>query len=187
MIASLTGTVSSVFSNSIILEVSGVGYLVNVTPAVSVAATVGTELKLHTELIVREDSQTLYGFSTFEDLQLFQLLLTVSGVGPKSALAAVSALTPEQIGFAVQNEDDSVFKSVPGIGSKTAKLIIVQLAGKIGSLEIGSVGNTDLVRALIGLGFNEKQATRAIEQTQASNMPTSDGLRAALQYLSKQG
>lgn len=187
MIASLNGTVSSVASNSLVLDVSGVGYLVNVTPNVALAASVGAQLRLHTEMIVREDSQNLFGFAELEELKLFQLLLTVSGVGPKSALAAVSALNAEQIAVAVQNEDDGVFKSVPGIGPKTAKLIIVQLAGKLQPVSSRPTGQQDLLTALIGLGFNEKVAALAIEKTQAHGLSVSDGLRAALQHLSKQG
>ncbi len=131
MIASLTGTVQTIHPNSVVLDVNGVGYLVNVTPALSASLQLGEGLLVQTAMIVREDAMTLFGFTDVEQLNLFELLRSVSGVGPKSALAIVSALSSDQIFDAVSAEDDLVFKSVPGIGPKTAKLIVVTLAGKV--------------------------------------------------------
>ena len=114
MIASLTGTVQGVTSTHLVLDVNGVGYAVSVTPAMSTSALVGSALMLHTALIVREDAFSLFGFETLQELELFDLLRSVTGVGPKSALAILANLGVEQVRLAVATENDSVFKSVSG-------------------------------------------------------------------------
>ena len=150
-----------------------------------------------TTLIVREDSMTLFGFENQESLDLFDAFLTVSGVGPRSALAILGQLTPAEAFMAVVNEDDSVFRKVSGIGPKTAKLIIVQLAGKLSAVTTSSVAPQapvsardaaeTVVVALVGLGWVERTARETVEsvQTEQSDATAATLLRFALAALSK--
>ena len=167
MIVSLTGTVRRALGSTAVIEVAGIGYLVNVTPAHALALRVGDEATMNTVQIVREDSLSLFGFATDAERDVFELLLGVSGVGPKSALGVLSALAPSDIAAAVAHEDDGVFRKVSGIGPKTAKLIVVSLAGKViggasGSVTAGPTSVHDsVVAALTGLGWPEKQADAA--------------------------
>ena len=180
MIASLSGIVQRNILGTLVLDVNGVGYLVNVSPALSASLNLGDELLLHTAFIVREDAHLIFGFADSAELEMFELLRSVTGVGPKSALGIVSAVGVEEIRHAVANEQDSVFRAVSGIGPKTAKLIIVTLAGKFVS---GSSGqDTDLIAALVGLGY--KEAAAAVALRQVSGEDAQAKLRAALKVLS---
>ncbi|QCQ15974.1 Holliday junction branch migration protein RuvA [Microbacterium sp. RG1] len=166
MIASLRGSVAHASSDGLVLEVAGVGYSVAVTPEVSRAVHLGDEILLHTHMIVREDALSLVGFRTREELAVFAALIAVSGVGPKSALGVLAELSIDQIAQAVADEADGPFRKVSGIGPKTAKLIVVQLAGKLApptsSAAGPSAGSPDLVdqlaQALVGLGWSERVA-----------------------------
>jgi Holliday junction DNA helicase RuvA len=193
MISSLSGTVIAVTSQWCDINVHGVGYHVLITADYAKSLMVGSDVSVLTSLIVREDSMTLYGFPTEEGRELFSVLLGVSGVGPRSALAILSHLSPAEIMNAVLEEDDSVFKKVSGIGPKTAKLIVVQLSGKInlvlaetapeGLSENSSISST-VVLALVGLGWNEKQSRDAVEiVSEHSFSDSSSLLRATLSYL----
>ena len=189
MIASLRGTVQSTSLNSVVLDVSGVGYLVQITPALSLTLKIGQELSLVTAFIVREDSFTIFGFSTPEELNTFELLISVSGVGPKSALSAINQLGVEALHEAVATENDGAFKSVSGIGPKTAKLLVVTLAGKMGASHTANSvgGDVDLVSALVGLGYQVKIAEEAIKAVRKANPfgANDELLRAALQGLAR--
>ncbi len=131
MIAALKGTALEVSNGRLIVDVNGVGYLVNVTAQLSANTSLGDGVQLRTSMVVREDAMLLFGFETSEEQRVFELLCSVSGVGPKSALAILSSADVAQIAQAVATEQDSVFKAVSGIGPKTAKLIVVSLAGKM--------------------------------------------------------
>ena len=197
MIASLRGTVLAVRENTCIVDVNGVGYAVNVTPAHKFSVTIGAEHSFLTSLIVREDSLTLFGFENPESLELFEQLLSVSGVGPRSALAVLAEMSPAEILTAVVNEDDSAFKKVSGVGPKTAKLIIVQLAGKLTALAhsetISHAAPTvspislSVVQALVGLGWNEKVAREAVDSLDSSSpaATTASILKEALASLAR--
>ena len=173
MISSVRGTAVHVDADSVVVEVGGVGLHVAVTPQVARQTHVGQEVLLHTSLIVREDALSLFGFESRDELAVFTLLLGVTGVGPKSALGVLSTLTVGQIADAVADDDDAPFRRVSGIGPKTAKLIVVQLAGKItapratGVAEGGAAGAdavpAQVVQALIGLGWSERIAVDAVE------------------------
>lgn len=176
MISSLRGIVLRASGAEAVVEVAGVGYLVNVTPEHALSLRVGDEALVHTTLIVREDALTLYGFVDVEQLAVFELLLGVNGVGPKSALGVLAVLTPDQIATAVQADDDAAFRKVSGIGPKTAKLIVVQLAGKLhvtarpSAAPARAVARTvadDVRIALVGLGWPEKAAGEAVTEVLA--------------------
>ena len=171
MISSLRGRAAHVDTDSIVIEVGGVGLTVAVTPHVAAATDVGDDVHLHTNLIVREDALSLFGFESRDELVVFTQLLSVTGVGPKSALGVLAALSVTQIAEAVSADDDAPFRRVSGIGPKTAKLIVVQLAGKIQAPSSGTSAHTDssamvssqVVQALIGLGWSERIASEALE------------------------
>ncbi len=170
MISSLRGRAAHVDTDSIVVEVGGVGLTVAVTPHVAAATDVGDEVHLHTNLIVREDALSLFGFESRDELIVFTQLLGVTGVGPKSALGVLAALSVSQIAEAVSADDDAPFRRVSGIGPKTAKLIVVQLAGKVVAPRSGSAPRADaapgvaaqVTQALIGLGWSERAASEAV-------------------------
>src|SRR5918994_1319155 len=170
MISSVRGTAVHVDADAVVVEVGGVGLSVAVTSQVSRSTHVGQSLTLHTNLVVREDALSLFGFESRDELQVFTQLLGVTGVGPKSALGILAALSVAQIAEAVSADDDAPFRRVSGIGPKTAKLIVVQLAGKIvaprptaaaGAAAAPGVA-AQLAQALVGLGWSERAATEAV-------------------------
>jgi Holliday junction DNA helicase RuvA len=189
VIASVRGTVLAVSGSSAVLEVGGVGLAVQVTPHTALTLRTGSEATLHTALIVREDDLSLFGFETRDELEIFDLLRGVSGVGPKSALGVLATLTPDDIAHAVGAEDDAPFRRVSGIGPKTAKLIAVSLQGKLvpATASRASAGPTggstitqDVVTALVGLGWNERAAAAAVDEAAAE---ASDADRATVASL----
>ena len=193
MIASVRGTVLAVTATSVVVEVGGVGLAVQVTPQLGLTLRVGSEASLHTALIVREDDLSLFGFATRQELEVFDLLRGVSGVGPKSALGVLATLTPDDIARAVAAEDDVPFRTVSGIGPKTAKLIAVSLQGKLlapaaasgttGRAPVTSV-TQNVVAALVGLGWNERAAAAAVDQAAAEATDEERTTVAALLRLS---
>lgn len=187
MIASLTGSVLSNSNGAIVLDVQGVGYLVNTTNAVCANLSQGQLATVYTSLVVREDAFTLYGFLNKAELDVFDLLRSVNGVGPKSALAILSQLSVDQIGQAVADESDSTFKAVSGIGAKTAKLITLTLAGKIrsSSARFASTHTETTVNALVGLGWSERSARDTVQEVSTPEMSDKQLLKAALQVLAK--
>jgi Holliday junction DNA helicase RuvA len=172
MISSLRGRVLHLDAESVVIDVGGVGFAVAVTPQLAREFHVGDDIVLHTTLIVREDALSLYGFREREELVVFSQLLGVSGVGPKSAIGVLASLSVDQIADAVTAEDDAPFRRVSGIGPKTAKLIVVQLAGKLQARPGGIVGAAgagaptaiagQVVAALVALGWNERVSTEAV-------------------------
>jgi holliday junction DNA helicase RuvA len=172
VISSLTGVVQRAGNGFLVLDVSGVGYQVFITSHAANSLHVGDAVTIQTALIVREDAFVLFGFETVEELELFDLLRSVTGVGPKSAMTILSQLSVSAIRDAVLSENDSTFKAVSGIGPKTAKLITVTLAGKLVGLAgaataasakaAPNVDLANLIQALQGLGWSEKQAAEAV-------------------------
>jgi Holliday junction DNA helicase RuvA len=177
MISSVRGTAVHVDADAVVVEVGGVGLHVAVTPQVAHSTRVGDAVTLHTALIVREDALSLFGFESREELVVFGQLLGVTGVGPKSALGVLATLTVPQIADAVSADDDAPFRRVSGIGPKTAKLIVVQLAGKIAVTRSAGASGTDaatsaaipaqVVQALVGLGWSERVAAESVEAVAA--------------------
>ncbi len=125
MIASLSGTIKAIRSQSIIVEVGGVGMLVNVSPRVSAAHAVGTSISLHTVLVVREDALTLYGFETAPARDLFELLQTVTGIGPKVAQSALTVYDTAELANAIKSENDAALERIPGLGKKGAQRLVL--------------------------------------------------------------
>jgi Holliday junction DNA helicase RuvA len=175
VIASIRGTVNAKTSSQLVVDVNGVGYLLNVTSTTAAKQEIGVQASMLTTLVVREDAMTLYGFLTALEQELFDLLRSVTGVGPKSALAILGSLSTAEIASAVALDNDSAFKAVSGIGPKTAKLITVTLAGKLSHLvlaksEAVEPNETDygsVVEALVSLGWPEKSAQDAVREVAA--------------------
>lgn len=166
MISQLSGAVLRRKAGQLVIDVNGVGYLVSVTPEVYQSSFSQDKLSLHISHIIREDSQTLYGFLTEEELDTFALLCSVSGVGPKSAMAVLAQLGVSGVAAAVAGTDDSMFRSVSGVGPKTAKLIVLSLTGKLiaeESFSNTSNSGSSVISALVGLGYQEKQARSAVD------------------------
>jgi len=171
MIAQLTGTVRHLNSEKIILEVGGVGYAISITARTSSQITMGSALTLSTSLVVREDSMTLFGFLDSRDRDTFETLQTVSGIGPKVALAITGALSPDELAGAIASEDVKSIEKVPGIGKKGAQRLILELRGKLVSdtTSLASPAHhgvrDQLLSALTGLGFSAKESDIAINAT----------------------
>jgi Holliday junction DNA helicase RuvA len=188
VIASLTGLVLSSSNGQIVIDVQGVGYLVHSRAQTVASISQGDSVSFHTSLVVREDAWTLFGFENRQELEVFELLRSVNGVGPKSALSILNQMSVEQIAQAVSDESDESFKAVSGIGSKTAKLITLTLAGKLmgsGSKSAVSSINESAVSALVGLGWSERQSRDALQQVASKDFSDKQLLKAALQVLSK--
>lgn len=193
MIGFLRGVVAGSGAEQLTLDVGGVGYVMSVTAEHARTVRAGEETTVLTTLVIRDEVVTLYGFRTPEEKGLFDVLRSVSGVGPKLALAVLSALTPERIAHAVADEDAKAFQTVSGIGAKTAKLITVQLAGRIAppqqpaaaaATPAAQASSVHVTAALVGLGWVERDAQQAVEQALAAGAQGEDGLlRAALGVL----
>ena len=162
MIARLRGRRAGLTASGLVLDVNGVGYLVQATP--SVLRRGGDELTVETYLHVREDALQLYGFASAEERELFVHLLSVSGVGPKVALAIVSGSTPAELRRAIALDDTARFEAIPGIGKKTAQRVVLELKEKLGTAVDTSVPSGDLVArdALVELGYTLVDAERAL-------------------------
>lgn len=195
----LTGRVAHIGLDSLVLDVGGVGYLVRTTPQSLTATRHGAELTLHTEMVVREDSMTLYGFATSADAEIFRMVQTVSGVGPRTALAVLAVMSPDDLRSAVASGDVKAITRVPGIGPKVAQRMLLELKDKIGSpvatiperdlTEIpagagASAIEADVIEALMGLGWPEKAASSAVSTASRAGVESSGALlRAALREL----
>lgn len=201
MISSVRGEVLSVGLDHVVVEVGGVGMAVQATPATLATLRRGEQTRLHTALVVREDSLTLFGFADAEARELFGLLQTVSGIGPRLALAALAVLDADKLRAALAEGNITVLTQVPGIGRKGAERLTLELRDKViaapsaYTAETGAAGTAsgsaavrgEVVEALLGLGFPAKQAEQAVETVLADNgdATTSTVLRAALSTLGR--
>jgi Holliday junction DNA helicase RuvA len=170
VIASVEGVVGAIAPDSLVIEVGGIGYRVFAAPAIITSAKPGGRLKLHTYHLVREDQQALYGFRSAEELGFFNLLLTVTGVGPKVALAIVGSRATADLQLAILQQDQAVLVSIPGIGKKLAERIIFELKEKVaaagvaaGAAAAGGAtgGEGEIVGALQALGYSAGEAREA--------------------------
>ncbi|MHA6668040.1 Holliday junction branch migration protein RuvA [Homoserinimonas sp. A447] len=179
MISSVRGPVLAAVGSTVAVEVGGVGLSITVTPQHALSVQLGAEARLYTALIVREDDLALYGFREAEELTVFDLLRGVTGVGPKSAMGVLAAMSPQQIATAVATEDDGAFRKVSGIGPKTAKLIVLSLAGKLHVAAVSSPQGTasdtstgsSVLAALVSLGWSERVATQAVDDAITAASP----------------
>ena len=195
MISSVHGEVLSVGLDHAVVEVGGVGFAVQATPATLSTLRRGEKVRLHTALIVREDSLTLFGFADVDARELFGLLQTVSGIGPRLALATLAVLEPDKLRAALVEGNITVLTQVPGIGRKGAERLSLELRDKVTALGSGDVPavsapgalRAEVVEALAGLGFPAKQAEQAVDKVLADGdgHTTSSVLRASLATLGR--
>ena len=195
MIASVEGSVGAVSADSLVVEVGGIGYRVFAPPSVIAAAAPGSRLKLHTFHLIREDQQALYGFRTTEELGFFNLLLTVTGVGPKVALAIVGSRATPDLQLAIMQQDQAVLVSIPGIGKKLAERVIFELKEKVAAagvaastsaLASGPASEGEIVGALQALGYSlgeARQASRAALAETGVSSTLEERVKAALRSL----
>lgn len=204
MIASLTGTVRQLRINGLVLEVAGVGYLIYATPTTLATLRVSAQATLATSLVVREDALTLYGFTEEDEREVFEIVQTVSGIGPRLALAMLAVHTSDSVRLAIVNSDVKALTRVPGIGPKVAQRLLLELSGKISAPAINSAapGSTSpaptdqrgqVIDALVSLGWNVKAAEQALDQvlqeTGQSHVEMTavpEALRSALKVLGGQ-
>ena len=191
VIAQLTGTIAHHGATQVVVEVNGVGYAVQLTPTHALELRLGVQVTIVTATIVREDAITLFGFRSVDEREVFDLLTGVSGVGPKSAMSVLAQLTPEELARVIADDDVNAFKRVPGVGPKTAKLIILNLKDKLAASSgttprmqaAPSATRADVVEALVGLGTQQKVAEQAVDtalQDAAAGESVQTLLRAAL-------
>ncbi len=193
MIGRLCGTLLEKNPPQILLDVQGVGYNLEVPMSTFYSLPALQEmLVLHTHFVVREDAQLLYGFASLDERVAFRQLLKISGVGPKLALSVLSGLSLGDLAAAVANKEVGRLTKIPGVGKKTAERLLLELQGKFVVAGVAatpasaaaSAVNTDVINALLALGYNEKEADWAGKQL-SKDLNVSDGIRQALKFLSK--
>ncbi|CDD65743.1 holliday junction ATP-dependent DNA helicase RuvA [Firmicutes bacterium CAG:882] len=199
MISYIKGELVEVTENSIVLDHQGMGFSIMMPGSIlDKLPQIGSELKVHTYLYVKEDILDLYGFLTRDDLKIFKLLITVNGIGPKGALAILSALSPDDLRFAVLAGDAKTISKAPGIGSKTAQKLIIELKDKLKIEDVldgagegyvsqdnmADTASAEAVMALTSLGYSAADATRAVRMVEnVQSMDSEAILKAALKKL----
>ncbi len=197
MISFVRGPVAALSLAQAVIDVNGVGMLVHATPKTLGGLRLGDEVRLTTAMIIREDSMTLYGFADEQEREVFEVLLSVSGIGPRLALAILSVLEPESIRIGVDTGDGKVFTKVPGVGPKVAGRIVLELKGKLkptgapiaSAPAVALEWKDQVVAAMTSLGWNEKDALKAIDAALAAEPELAEGanvpavLRATLRWL----
>ena len=191
MIATLEGTLEYRGVDSVIINVGGIGFQVHVPGStLSQLGAINDKVSLYTHLHLREDNVSLYGFASEEELALFKNLISVSGIGPKAALALLSALNPEQLAMAIASGNVDVISQVPGIGKKIAGRLVVELKGKLerewkkGAVLPLAAENTDAIAALTNLGYSLREAIQAVSNLpDSSELTLEEKVKMALQQL----
>ena len=193
MIAGLEGILERLNTDSVIVRVGGVSFEVHVPAStLSRISTIGTRIHLYTYLHWKEDSSALYGFTSPQELDLFKMLISVSGVGPKSALSMLSGLTADELASAILSENIDLITQAPGIGKKTAGRVVLELKSKLEKSWVGVLSvspakdNADMVAALINLGYSSADASRAAAAVPSSpDLTLEDKLKLALRHLAR--
>lgn len=201
MYAYIKGTLEIKATDYVVVETGGIGYKVFMSEtAIDKLGDLGTQVKIHTYLKVREDDMSLYGFNTNEELRMFELLLSVSGVGAKSAIVILSNITPSSFALAVITDDVGKLKKLPGIGPKTAQRIILELKDKLKAVEDTNKGEleemlskkeansekvSEAMSALQVLGYTRKEIEKAFEMFEKAELSVEDIIKKGLFYLAK--
>ena len=200
MYAYIKGILAEVNTDSIVIENQGIGYQVYVSlQALEELPAIGMEVKVYTYLHVREDAMVLFGFPDREDLKMFPMLLTVSGVGPKGALGILSALSGDDLRFAILSGDSKAIAKAPGIGAKTAQRVILELKDKVsledafetktahiagGNVTVNGTVKNEAIQALVALGYSSSEAMKAVSQVEISQEhKVEDVLKLALKHM----
>lgn len=199
MYAYIKGTIEEKTNTYVVIDNSGIGYKIFMSEtAIQNLGERGDTVKVHTYYHVREDNISLYGFLSNEELKMFELLLTVSGIGAKSAIVILSNITPSSFALAVITDDVLKIKKIPGIGQKTAQRIILELKDKLKTQEAietkedridvkldNKENIEEAISALMILGYNKKEIEKSFEKAELSNLSTEDIIRIGLKYLGK--
>ena len=196
MIGRITGLLLEKIPPLVLVDVRGVGYEIDVPMSTFYnLPAIGTEIVLHTHLVVREDVHLLFGFATEGERSVFRQLVKISGVGARTALALLSGLSVADLHQAVVAQDSGRLTKIPGVGKKTAERLLLELRDKLGTGAIGASeaaggvrvasSGTDVLNALLSLGYNDREASFAIRQLPA-DLNVADGIRQALKILSKE-
>lgn len=189
MIARIRGNVADRGPDHLVVDVGGVGYLVYVTAGAVAAAKNGEEVTLHTHMVVREDSMTLFGFPDGHQQRLFQTLLGVSGVGPKVGLGLLSIMSADDLAFSIASGNAAALARAPGVGQKLASRIVLELRGKMTSgapATVPGVESEEVVAALIGLGYTQAEAAEAVARSEMpAEAPIEEKVRLALGYFAR--
>ena len=191
MIGSLNGRLIEKNPTELLIECSGVGYEVKISLNTYTQLTDSEQIKLHTKLIVREDAQILYGFFTKEEREMFNYLISVSGIGPNTAMIMLSSLIPEEIAHAIQTDDVITIQGIKGIGAKTAQRVIIDLKGKVIKFSSSSEtfvlkGNKtrfDALNALVSLGFDKKSTEKVLDKIDSGEQTVEQLIKEALRLL----
>jgi len=191
MIGQLNGEIIEITPTELIIDCSGVGYEVKISLNTYSALPKTSKIRVYTKFIVREDAQILYGFAEKIEREMFNHLISVSGIGPNTAMIMLSSLVPEEIASAIQNEDVKTIQGIKGIGAKTAQRVIVDLKDKMLKMafsteNIFNVGNTnqsDALTALVSLGFDKKSAEKAIDKVSTGEDSVEKLIKDALKIL----
>ncbi|MFR5584002.1 MAG: Holliday junction branch migration protein RuvA [[Clostridium] scindens] len=201
MISYLKGTLEALEEDKVVIDVGGIGYGVFMSgQAMGLLPSIGKEVKIHTYLNVKEDAMQLYGFLTKDDLEVFKLLIGVNGIGPKGGLGVLSALSPDELRFAVMSSDVKAICQAPGIGKKTAEKLILELRDKPrledalehlasenevqGAAAYQGEVQSDAVQALVALGYGSTEALKAVRQVDITeNMEVEEVLKQALKMM----
>ena len=191
MIGSLNGKLIEKNPTELLIECSGVGYEVKISLNTYTQLSDSEQIKLHTKLIVREDAQILYGFFTKEEREMFNYLISVSGIGPNTAMIMLSSLIPEEIAHAIQTDDVITIQGIKGIGAKTAQRVIIDLKGKVIKFSSGSdtfvlKGNKtrfDALNALVSLGFDKRSTEKVLEKIDSGEQTVEQLIKEALRLL----
>jgi Holliday junction DNA helicase RuvA len=185
VIGRLSGKLAAKHPPQVLVDCNGVGYELDVPMSTFYnLPAIGDAVTLHTHLVVREDAQTLYGFGTLEERGAFRQLLKISGIGARTALAVLSGMSVAELAQAVALQEAGRLTKVPGIGKKTAERLLLELKGKLTDVRPAATGVSDVLDALLGLGYSEKEALTALKGL-PPGMPVAEGIRAALKALAK--
>jgi Holliday junction DNA helicase RuvA len=191
MIGLLNGRLLEKYPTELLIECGGVGYEVKISLHTFSQLSENESIKIYTKLIVREDAHLLYGFNTKDEREMFNFLISVSGIGPNTALIMLSSLSPEEIANAIQTEDVTTIQKVKGIGAKTAQRVIIDLKGKVlkfsGDTEFNNSKNNtnrfDALTALVSLGFDKKSAEKVLDRIDSGSETVEQLIKGALKLL----
>ncbi|MDA1117382.1 MAG: Holliday junction branch migration protein RuvA [Proteobacteria bacterium] len=185
MIGRLSGKLAAKHPPQVMVDCNGVAYEIDVPMSTfyNLPAT-GEAVTLHIHMVVREDAQALYGFGTLEERGVFRQLLKISGVGARTALSVLSGLSVPELAQAVAQQESSRLTKIPGVGKKTAERLLLELKGKLADARPATAGASDVLNALLGLGYSEKEALASLKGL-PPGLPVTEGIRAALKALAK--
>ena len=197
MYSYIKGTIEELYLDHIVIDNNNIGYRINVSSNTLKDLQLGNMAKIYTKLIVREDDMSLCGFSTKEELEMFELLTSVSKIGPKVGLGILSFASPRQLGAYIVSEDIAKMSKAPGVGKKTAERIILELKDKIAKQNIEfeptllsqapvAVSQDEAVDALIALGYSTAEAKEAVDKCKKTGLNTEDIIKKSLSYLMSQ-